>query len=73
VVTVAGHSQRLSLAAGASQQLFFSLGQGFPYQGQWPVWTASVSSSAGFVPALDEPPSTDTRYLGVRVKPVLVE
>ena len=57
----------------ASQQLFFALGEGFPYQGQWPVWTASVSSSAGFVPALDEPPSTDTRYLGVRVKPVLVE
>ncbi len=47
--------------------------QGFPYQGQWPVWTASVSSSAGFVPLFDEPPSTDTRYLGVRVKPMLVE
>jgi hypothetical protein len=73
VVNVAGRTQRLSLAAGASQQLFFALGDGFPYQGQWPVWTASVSSSAGFVPALDEPPSTDTRYLGVRVKPVLVE
>ena len=72
-VTVSGHTQRLSLAAGASQQLFFALGPGFPYQGQWPVWTASVSSSAGFVPALDEPPSTDTRYLGVRVKPVVVE
>ena len=39
----------------ASQQLFFALGAGFPYQGQWPVWTASVSSSAGFVPAFDEP------------------
>ena len=72
-VTVSGHTQHLSLAAGASQQLFFALGAGFPYQGQWPVWTASVSSSAGFVPALDEPPSTDTRYLGVRVKPVVVE
>ena len=58
---------------GGSQQVFFALGEGFPYQGQWPVWTASVSSSAGFVPALTEEHATDTRYLGVRVKPVLVE
>ena len=73
VVTVAGHTQRLSLPAAGTQQVSFALGEGFPYQGQWPVWTASVSSSNGFVPALDEPPSTDTRYLGVRVKPVLIE
>jgi hypothetical protein len=70
---VAGRTQRVSLQAGASQQIFFALGDGFPYQGQWPVWTASVSSSAGFVPALTEEKSTDTRYLGVRVKPTLVE
>jgi hypothetical protein len=71
--SIAGRTQRVSLQAGASQQVFFALGEGFPYQGQWPVWVASISSSAGFVPALTEPPSTDTRYLGVRVKPVLVE
>ena len=71
--SVAGRTQHLSLQAGGSQQVFFALGEGFPYQGQWPVWTASVSSSAGFVPALSEPQSTDTRYLGVRVKPTLVE
>lgn len=66
-------TQRLSIPGGTSRDVFFTLGEGFPYQGQWPVWTASVSSSAGFVPALDEPPSTDARYLGVRVKPVLIE
>ena len=33
VVTVSGHTQRLSLAAGASQQLFFALGAGFPVSG----------------------------------------
>jgi Dolichyl-phosphate-mannose-protein mannosyltransferase len=70
---VAGRTQRVALQAGGSQQIFFALGDGFPYQGQWPVWTASVSSSAGFVPALTEDKSTDTRYLGVRVKPTLVE
>ncbi|MEO7270712.1 MAG: hypothetical protein ABIX28_18990 [Vicinamibacterales bacterium] len=72
-VTVAGRTQRLSLPPAGTQQLFFTLDDGFPYQGQWLVWTASVSSTNGFVPMLDEPPSTDTRYLGVRVKPVLVE
>ena len=71
--TVAGRTQHVGLSAGASQQVFFALGEGFPYQGQWPVWKASVSSSAGFVPALTEEHATDTRYLGVRVKPVLVE
>ena len=70
---VDGRTQRVSLAAGASQQVLFNLDAGFPYQGQWPVWTASVSSSTGFVPALTEEKATDTRYLGVRVKPMLVE
>jgi len=36
------------------------------------VWTASISSSAGFVPLFTEG-STDTRFLGVRVRPMLVE
>ncbi len=34
------------------------------------VWTASVSSSAGFSPVFYG--GTDARYLGVRVRPVLV-
>jgi hypothetical protein len=32
-----------------------------------------VSSSAGFTPIFFDDASTDTRYLGVRVKPTLVE
>jgi hypothetical protein len=32
-----------------------------------------VSSSAGFTPIFFDASSTDTRYLGVRVKPTLVE
>jgi hypothetical protein len=32
----------------------------------------SVSADAGFVPA-DVEQSTDTRYLGVRVKPVILK
>jgi hypothetical protein len=72
VAAVGRRTQRVALRAGASQQLFFNLDRGFLYQGQWPVWTASVSSSAGFVPSLVEA-TNDSRYLGVRVKPMLVE
>ena len=53
------------------------MGRGFPYMKiedglpRW-VWTASISSSNGFVPMLTEG-SDDTRFLGVRVRPRLVE
>lgn len=72
-VTVDGRSQEVALAAGGSQRLSFLLDGGFPYQAIWPVWTASVSSSDGFVPLLLERDSADSRFLGVRVKPMLVE
>ena len=69
---VAGRTQDIALPAGGSQQITFALPPGFPYQGRWPVWVASISSSAGFVPSFHAG-GNDTRYLGVRVKPVLVE
>ena len=72
VARLEGRSQTLTLQPGESQDVQFDLGDGFPYQGQWPVWVASVSASRGFVPLFYEK-STDTRYLGVRVKPALVE
>jgi len=67
---VSGRTQEVALGAGRSQQIHFSLGDGYPYEGRW-VWVASVSSSDGFVPLFHEP-SGDSRYLGVRVKPVIV-
>jgi hypothetical protein len=70
--TLDGRSQEIALAAGATQQITFTLSEGFPYQGRWPVWVASVSSSAGFVPSFYGQ-GNDNRYLGVRVKPVLTE
>jgi hypothetical protein len=68
--TVSGRSQRVALPAGSQQQLIFNLGAGYPYEGRW-VWTASISSSTGFVPMFHEAGSSDTRFLGVRVKPTL--
>jgi len=73
VIRVGGRSQRASLRAGESQRVFFRLDPGFLYQGTWPVWTASVSSSRGFVPIFHESGTSDVRYLGVRVDPMLVK
>jgi hypothetical protein len=73
LASVGGRSQSVNLPAGASQQVFFGLDRAFRYQGVWRVWHASVSSSDGFVPVFVEAGSTDTRYLGVRVRPMLVE
>ena len=72
-MTVGRRTQQVSLKAGERQRVFFRLDPGFPYQATWPVWTASVSSSRGFVPIFHEPGPTDARYLGVRVDPMLIE
>jgi hypothetical protein len=70
--SVAGRQQQITVPAEESQQIAFSLGRGFWYQARAYVWVVSISSSSGFVPIFYGAP-TDTRFLGVRVKPVLVE
>ncbi len=73
VATVGRRSQRVSLRAGEQQRVVFRLDPGFLYQGTWPIWTASVSSSRGFVPIFHEADTSDVRYLGVRVDPMLIK
>ncbi|HEX5475569.1 MAG TPA: hypothetical protein VFX12_12995 [Vicinamibacterales bacterium] len=68
-VTVAGRTQRFQLPPDGTQQVSFALPPGFPYQGR-SVWVASISSSTGFTPLFYG--SGDARYLGVRVKPMLI-
>jgi hypothetical protein len=70
-------TQEVEIPAGDSRRIAFALGDGFPYMKTDDglprfVWTASISSSDGFVPMFTEG-STDTRFLGVRVRPMLVE
>jgi hypothetical protein len=71
--SVEGRSLDVSLNPGESKEIQFALPKGFVYQGIWPVWRASVSSSAGFTPTEVDPNSKDTRFLGVRVRPTIVE
>ena len=70
--TVAGRTHEVTLAPGESKQFAFQLRDGFPYQARSFVWPVSISSSDGFTPIFYGS-GHDTRYLGVRVKPVLVE
>jgi len=75
--TFDGREQEVDIPAGGSRRIVFAMGEGFPYMKTDDglprfVWTASISSSAGFVPLFTEG-STDTRFLGVRVRPMLVE
>ncbi len=69
--TVAGRRQQV--VVGDQQQLSFTLDRGFWYEARAFVWVVSISSSTGFSPIFHDEGSTDTRYLGVRVKPTLVE
>lgn len=69
--SVAGHRQEAVVRE--SQQLSFTLDRGFWYEARAFVWVVSISSSTGFAPIFHDEGSKDTRYLGVRVKPTLVE
>ena len=70
-LSIGGRRETLHLAAGESQQVTLALGPAFPYQRRF-VWVGAIASSTGFAPIFHDPASTDSRYLGVRVKPVLV-
>ncbi len=70
--TVAGRTQEVTLGPGEFQLLRFQLDEGFPYQARSFVWPILISSSSGFTPIFYGS-AHDTRYLGVRAKPVLVE
>ena len=79
-VRVGGAEQRADLQAGGQAELTFDLPPGFPYKHERPVvspgptyiWVASISSTAGFTPALVEPGSQDVRFLGVLVTPYVI-
>ncbi len=72
-ISIGGRRQDVHLQPGDSHDVAFAMPPGLPYEKevQALVWTASVSSSNGFTPIFFDSNSTDSRYLGVRVKPVL--
>jgi hypothetical protein len=64
-----GFKQVVPLRPKEERTVIIPLGEGFPYQGTR-VWWASITTHHGFVPFIVNPGgSTDSRFLGVLVKP----
>ena len=72
VVSTGWHRASLSLAPGEERVVELSPGPGVPYKpALFPmgyVYTISVSTTAGITPFLNDPASSDSRYLGARVR-----
>jgi hypothetical protein len=77
---IGGKEIDIPVAAGTQADVVMVLPPGFPNKHARPVvtpgptyiWVLSLESSAGFRPADVEPGSTDTRMLGVHVRPMVL-
>jgi hypothetical protein len=75
-ISTGWHRQTIDLAPGEVKIVEIRPGGGVPYKpARYPtnyVYAMSVTTSAGFVPFLEDPGNTDSRYLGamVRVVPI---
>lgn len=76
-IEIAGRRTRVGLDAGRSADVAIALPPGFPFKKDRIdpsyVWVVAISSRDGFTPAETGGVATDTRFLGVRVKPMVVE
>lgn len=72
-VTIGGRKQNLHLNPEETRDIVFAMPPGLPYEKevQALAWLATVQTSTGFTPIFFDATSTDSRYLGVRVRPVL--
>ncbi|HTM27486.1 MAG TPA: hypothetical protein VL225_19950 [Vicinamibacterales bacterium] len=67
-------TQSLHLNAGETQQVALAMPPGLPYEKEVEgvqLWNVSVATRGGFTPIFFDPSSSDARYLGVRVRPML--
>ena len=72
-LTIGWRGQDIHLNPGETRDIVFTMPAGVPYEKevQALAWLVTVRSSSGFTPIFFDAKSTDSRYLGVRVKPVL--
>jgi hypothetical protein len=71
---VAGRSARVHLAPNESQRLTLTMPEGVMYEKEREgvrLWNVRITTSSGFTPIFYDPQANDSRYLGVRVKPML--
>ena len=74
---IGGRDREIVVQAGDTQQITLALDRPYTYMDKEDnkprfVWAGSISADSGFVPALNGG-STDVRFLGIHVKPLLVE
>ena len=75
---IGGRDLAILVPAEDTRQITFALDKPFTYMDKDDntprfVWSGSIAADTGFVPALNEAKSTDIRFLGIRVKPLLIE
>ena len=73
-INVSGRRQARHLDAGATQQVTLMMPAGVPFEKEVEgvrVWTVSIATEGGFTPIFYDAASSDARYLGVRVRPML--
>jgi hypothetical protein len=70
---IGGRGQELHLDAGQVQQIAVAMPGGLPFEKETTalVWRVSIVTRGGFTPIFFDANTTDARYLGVRVKPML--
>jgi hypothetical protein len=72
-VAIGGRSRDVHLAPNQTTEVAIAMPPGTPFEKevQALVWLASVSCDTGFTPIFYDAQSSDARFLGVRVHPVL--
>jgi hypothetical protein len=74
-IVVDGHETRVHLDAGESTQTSVSPGSGLPYEKEVQdarLYNVRIYTGGGFTPIFFDPAANDARYLGARLKPMLV-
>ena len=72
-VRISGRSQQVHVEPHQTSTVIMNMPPGTPFEKEVHalVWAASVTCDTGFTPIFYDASSTDARYLGVRVRPVL--
>jgi hypothetical protein len=73
-IKINGRGQYIHLDAGASQQVAMAMPAGLRYEKEVAgvqLWKVTISTKGGFTPIFFDAASSDVRYLGVRVRPML--
>jgi hypothetical protein len=73
-ISVNGRSSGLSLQPGETSRTAVMMPDGRPYEKEVEgalLWVVHVETKGGFTPIFFDPNSSDVRYLGARIKPML--